>query len=55
MNNVEEFAFWGADDDQLRNAKQEMIQQMDKFHISIKAKGFFELDRQFLASVRNAC
>lgn len=51
--NVEEFAFWSGDNDQLHNAKQELIDQMNKFHISFEAKGFFVLDRQFLASVRN--
>lgn len=51
--NVEEFVFWAGDDDGLHSAKRELIEQMTKFDIAIKAKGFFDLNRQFLASVRS--
>lgn len=49
--NVEEFVFWSGDNDGLHSAKQELIEQMTKFDIVIRAKGFFDLNRQFLASV----
>lgn len=52
--NIEEFIFWGGDTDRLHSAKQELIEQLNTFHIFIRAKGFFEVDRQFLASVSNA-
>lgn len=39
----------------MHKAKREMIKQIDKFRISIKTKGFFELDRQFLSYVRKTC
>lgn len=51
--NVEEFVFWCGNDDQLRNAKHELIEQMKKFQIAIRAKGFFDVNRQFLATVSN--
>lgn len=51
--NVEESVFWCGDDDHLQRAKYELIDQMNKFRINFKAKGFFQLNRQFVASVRN--
>lgn len=51
-SNIEELVFWGGVDDHLHNAKRELTEQMNKFHISIKASNFFVLNHQFLASVR---
>lgn len=53
--NIEEFVCVGGDDDRLltMNAKQEFFGHINKFRIAFTAKGFFELDRPFLASVGN--
>lgn len=50
---VEEFVFWGGDNAETHNAKQELIEQINKFNICISAKGFFNLDRGFIAAVSN--
>lgn len=50
---IEEFVFWGGDNADTHNAKQELLEQMMNFDIAIKAKGFFGLDRPFLATVSN--
>lgn len=51
VRNVEEFVFWCGDNDELHNAKLELVEQMEKFQIAIKAKGFFDVNREFLATV----
>lgn len=51
VRNVEEFVFWCGNDDELYNAKHELVEQFNKFHIAIRAKGFFDMNRQFLATV----
>lgn len=52
--NIEELVFCSGDNDRLHISKQELIKQMNRFHISITAKGLFELTRQFLATVSTA-
>lgn len=37
----------------MHDAKEELSEQMEKFEIAIRAKGFFVLNRKFLASVSN--
>lgn len=49
--NVEEFVFGGGDSDGVHCAKHELLEQITTFEIAIRAKGFFDLNRQFLASV----
>ena len=49
--NLETFLFWASDDDQLHKAKQEVLKQILQLEILIGAKGFFEIDRKFLAGV----
>lgn len=49
---IEEFVILGGENERLLDAKQEFFGQISEFRISIKAKGFFEVDRPFLASVR---
>lgn len=50
---IEEFVFWGGDNADTHNAKQELIEQLMNFDIAIRAEGFFRLDRRFLATVSN--
>lgn len=35
----------------LNGAKQEILMQLSKFNIVVEAKGFFVIDRQFIAAV----
>lgn len=49
--NIEEFFFWTGDVAEIHFAKQELLSQLEKFDITIHAKGFYELNRNFLASV----
>lgn len=53
IKNVEEFVFWAGENAETHNAKQELIDQINNFNISIRAKGFFELNRRFLATVNS--
>lgn len=40
-----------CDNNRLHNAKEEILTQITKLNIVINAKGFFEVDRQFMAAV----
>lgn len=51
MENLEKYVFWTSDNEKLYNAKQELISLVNRFPIHITAKGFFNLDRRFLAAV----
>lgn len=48
---MERFLFNIHDDDAMYNAKREIFQQVTQFDICIEAKGFFRMDRQFVATV----
>lgn len=50
--NLEKSIFCAIDDDDLHNAKQEILAQLSKFDITITARGFFDIDRRFIAAVR---
>lgn len=43
--------FWANDFDSLFNAKQEILMQVNQLNIVIVARGFFDVDRQFIAAV----
>lgn len=51
INNIEKLVFWPGDNDKLHFAKQELLSQIKNLEISINGKGFFNIDRQFLAGV----
>lgn len=40
-----------CDVNKLHNAKHEILNQINEFDIKIDAKGFFEVDRRFVATV----
>lgn len=48
---MEQFLFYAGDDDWLLNLKQEFLTQLVQLSITIDAKGFFQIDRRFLATV----
>lgn len=48
---IEDLVYLGGEDNRLHIVKQEFNDQLDKFNISIKAKGFFVLNRNFLSIV----
>lgn len=52
INNVEEYIFWTGETGRVCIAKLELINQMKTFNISIRGKGFYEINRSFLVSVR---
>lgn len=49
--NLEDYIFCVCDINRLHNAKQEILVQINKFDICIDAKGFFEINRRFVAAV----
>lgn len=52
IKNIEKLTFWAGDNEKLHFAKQELLSQINHLDISISGKGFFIIDRQFLAGVR---
>lgn len=46
--------FWANDYEPLFNAKQEMLMQVNQLNIVIAARGFFDVDRQFVAAVSHS-
>lgn len=51
VKNIERIAFWTVNDDKLHFSKLALLSQIHNLDISITGKGFFILNRQFLASV----
>lgn len=51
IKNIEKLTFWAGDNEKLHFAKQELLSQINNLDISISGKGFFTIDRQFLAGV----
>lgn len=51
MQKLENAVFWTSDNDQLFYAKHELVSLIHRFPINISAKGFFTVDRSFLAAV----
>lgn len=51
IDNIEKLLFWPGDNDKLHFAKRELLNQIKNLDISISGKGFFTVDRQFLAGV----
>lgn len=51
IRNIEKLVFWAGDQHKLQFAKQDLIAQMNNLNISISGKGFFTLNRQFMAAV----
>lgn len=51
MENLEKYVFWTSDNEKLYHAKQELVSLVNRFPIHITAKGFFIVDRRFLAAV----
>lgn len=51
IKNIEKLTFWAGDNDKLHYAKQELLSQINNLDISISGKGFFIVNRQFLAGV----
>lgn len=51
IKNIEKLTFWAGENDQLHYAKQELLSQINNLDISISGKGFFIINRQFLAGV----
>lgn len=49
--NLEKFLFWASDYEILFNAKQEILMQLSQLDIVIIARGFFAVDRRFIAAV----
>ena len=54
LENLEEYVFWTSDNEKLYYSKQELISLISRFPIHITAKGFFIVDRRFLAAVRTS-
>lgn len=48
---MEKSVFCAVDDDELHHAKQDILAQLAKFDITINARGFFDIDRRFIAAV----
>ncbi|XP_031626147.1 uncharacterized protein LOC116342606 [Contarinia nasturtii] len=55
IKNIEKLTFWAGDNEKLHFAKQELLSQINNLDISISGKGFFIIDRQFLAGMAAAC
>lgn len=53
IKHLEKFIFYANENNWLHAAKHEILAQLAHFTITVKAKGFFEIDRRFLAAVRN--
>lgn len=51
IKNIEKLTFWAGDNEKLHFAKQELLSQINNLDISISGKGFFVINRQFLAGV----
>lgn len=51
MENLEKYVFWTSANEKLYHAKQELVSLINRFPIQITAKGFFIVDRRFLAAV----
>lgn len=51
VDNLEKFNFSASFHLGLHNAKQEVFMQLSKLDISVQAKGFFDIDRRFIAAV----
>lgn len=49
IKNIEKLTFWAGDNEKLHFAKQELLSQINNLDISISGKGFFIINRQFLA------
>lgn len=45
--------FWAVDDSKIQFAKGELLSQVNYLDMSITAKGFFTINRQLMASVRD--
>lgn len=48
---AEKLTFWASNDRMVHIAKNELLDQINHLTISISGKGFFTIDRQFLARV----
>lgn len=55
IKNIEKLTFWAGDNEKLHFAKQELLSQINNLDISISGKGFFIINRQFLAGVIFDC
>lgn len=51
IKNIEKITFWAGDNQKIRFAKQELLSQINYLDISISGKGFFTIDRKFMAEV----
>lgn len=51
IRNVEKITFWASESRKLHIAKLELLTQIKNSPISVNAKGFFTIDRPFLAGV----
>lgn len=51
IKNIEKLTFWAGDNEKLHLAKHELLSQINNLDLSISGKGFFTIDRQFLAGV----
>lgn len=53
LKNIEKLRFWAIDDSKIQFAKGELLSQIKYLDMSITAKGFFTINRQLMASVRD--
>lgn len=51
IKNIEKMSFWASDCEQLHSAKQELISQISNLDMSISGKGFFIINKEYIAEV----
>lgn len=51
VRNIEKITFWAYERRKFHIAKKELLTQIESLRISISGKGFFAVDRPFLAGV----
>lgn len=51
IKNIEKLSFWADDNQKLSFAKHELLSQINNLDISISGKGFFIINRSFMAGV----
>lgn len=47
-------SFWARDCEKLYSAKQELISQINNLDISISGKGFFIINKEYIAGVSDS-
>lgn len=51
IQDIEKLTFWAGESDKVHYVKQKLLYQINNLDIAISAKGFFIMNRQFLAGV----